>query len=253
MSSPASYPIESVENAARVLLMLRDKRILRVAEVSTELGIARSSAHRMLTTLQAHGLLRQDPASRGYRAGARLVELGIAVIGATDLRAEARPILEELARQTAETVHLVVLEDAQILFVDGVEGSHVIRAAVRTGERGPAHAAAAGKVLLAALTPAELRARYPAARLRGGTDRAITARRELEAELHRVRDAGYATNTGESETSLHAVSAPVVDTAGVARAAISLSGPSSRLTPDDLDRLGGVIIDAATRVGALLS
>ncbi len=253
MSSPASYPIESVENAARVLLMLRDKRILRVAEVSADLGIARSSAHRMLTTLQAHGLLRQDAASRGYRAGARLVELGIAVIGATDLRAEARPILEELAKATDETIHLVVLEDTQILFVDGVEGNHVIRAALRVGDRGPAHAAAAGKVLLAALSPADFRARYPTARLRGGTDRAIAGRRELEAELERVRAAGYATNFGESETSLHAVSAPVLDATGTARAAISLSGPSSRLTEADLERLSGVIIDAASRLSALLS
>jgi Transcriptional regulator len=253
MSSPASYPIESVENAARVLLMLRRKSILRVAEVAAELGIARSSAHRMLTTLQAHGLLRQDPASRGYRAGARLVEIGIAVIGATDLRAEARPILEELAKETSETVHLIVLEDTQILFVDGAEGSHVIRAALRTGDRGPAHAAAAGKVLLAALPQAEFRARYPTSRLRGGTDRAIIARRDLEAELERVREAGYATNVGESEAGLHAVSAPVVDTTGAARAAISLSGPSSRLAAADLDRLSGVVIDAAARLGALLS
>jgi IclR family transcriptional regulator, acetate operon repressor len=252
MSSPASYPIESVENAARVLLMLRDQRILRVAEVAADLGVARSSAHRMLTTLQAQGLLRQDEATRGYRVGPRLVELGIAVIGATDLKAEARPVLEELSKATGETVHLIVLEGTQIVFVDGVEGSHAIRAALRNGDRAPAHAGAAGKALLAELTLPELRSRYPGARLRGGTSRAITTRRDLEAGLAQVRERGYATNFGESEDGLHAISAAVRDRAGTPRAAITIAGPSERLSAADLERLSVVLLAGTERLAERL-
>jgi len=249
MNSSARYPIESVENAARVLLMLRKTRLLRVGEVADELGVARSSAHRMLATLQAQGLLKQDAATRGYHAGFRLVELGLAVIGATDLRAEARPVLESLAKTTRETVHLIVLEGTQIVFVDGVEGDHVIRAALRVGDRAPAHAAAAGKVLLAALPEEELRSRYPQTRLRGGTDLAIATRADLEAELALIRKRGYATNCSESEDGLHAVAAAVFDGGGAAQAALSVSGPSSRLSDTDLDRLGSVVLAACGRLG----
>lgn len=253
MSSPASYPIESVENAVRVLLMFREQRVLRVAEVSNTLGIARSSAHRMLTTLQAQGMLRQDTATRGYRVGARLVELGIAVIGVTDIRADARPILEDLAKTTGETVHLVVLEGTQIIFIDGVEGGYAIRAALRVGDRAPAHASAAGKVLLGGLAEVELRKRYPGARLQGGTADAISTRRKLETELVHVRERGYALNHSESEAGLHALSAPVHDASGAVRAAITVSGPSLRLSDKELERLSRTVLDGAARLEAQLN
>jgi len=252
VSSPASYPIESVENAARVLLMLRTKRLLRVAEVAAELGIARSSAHRMLTTLQSQGLLRQDAATRSYAAGPQLVQIGVAVIGATDLRADARPTIERLSQAIGETVHLIVLDGATIVFLDGIEGRHAIRAAERTGDRAPAHASAAGKVLLAALTRDELRERYPAGRIRGGTSEALTSRRALEEELDAVRERGYATNLGESEIGLHALAVPVRDAAGTVRAALSVSGPSGRLTETALAEHLPTMLQAAERLGAAL-
>ncbi|MGY0500874.1 IclR family transcriptional regulator [Nocardia sp. FBN12] len=253
MAALASYPIESVENAARVLLMLRGQRVLRVAEVAAELGIARSSAHRMLTTLQSQGLLRQDSATRGYAAGPQLVQLGIAVIGANDLRAEARPTLERLCHDIGETAHLIVLDGATIVFLDGVEGRFAIRAAERTGDRAPAHAAAAGKVLLASLTGEELRERYPGSRIQGGTAEAVSSRRKLEEALETVRGQGYAVNLGESELGLHAIAAPVRDAAGNVRAAISISGPSFRLTEDKLVGHARALLEATDRLSATLS
>lgn len=253
MSSPASYPIESVENAARVLLMLRTQPILRVAEVAVELGIARSSAHRMLTTLQSQGLLRQDPATRSYAAGPQLVQIGVAVMGATDLRAEARPTIEKLSQDLGETVHLIVLDGSSIVFLDGVEGHFAIRAAERTGDRAPAHASAAGKVLLAALTHDQLRERYPSGRIAGGTDHAKSSRRALEDELEVVRAQGFATNLGESELGLHALAVPLPDGVGAVRAAISLSGPSLRLTEDKMLEHVNVLLEATRQLGQRLS
>ncbi|MEV5411094.1 IclR family transcriptional regulator [Thermopolyspora sp. NPDC052614] len=253
MSAPAGYPIESVENAARVLLMLRERRILRVAEVAAELGIARSSAHRMLTTLQSQGLLRQEPVTRGYGPGTGLIQIGVAVIGATDLRAESRPTIERLCHDLGETVHLIVLDGSEIVFIDGVEGRHAIRAALRIGDRAPAHAAAAGKVLLAALPREQLRERYPGGRIRGGTNKAISSRRVLEQELETVREQGYATNFGESEPGLHAIAAPVRDAAGSVRAAISVSGPAERLAEEKLASHVRTLLDAADRLSTVLS
>ncbi|MTD59134.1 IclR family transcriptional regulator [Amycolatopsis pithecellobii] len=253
MSAPASYPIESVENAARVLLMLRSQRVLRVAEVAAELGIARSSAHRMLTTLQSQGLLRQEPATRGYGPGPQLIQIGVAVIGATDLRAEARPTLERLCQDIGETVHLISLDGATIVFLDGVEGRFAIRAALRAGDRAPAHASAAGKVLLASLSRDQLRERYPGSRIQGGTNKAISTRRMLENELETVREQGYALNLGESEAGLHAIAAPVRDATGNVRAAISISGPSERLTEEKLTGHVRTLLDAVDQLSTVLS
>jgi len=253
VSPAANYPIESVENAARVLLMLRSQRVLHVARVASELGIARSSAHRMLTTLQSHGLLRQEHTSRGYAAGPQLVQIGVAVIGATDLRAEARPTIERVCRDVGETVHLIILDGSTIVFLDGVEGRSAIRAAVRTGDRAPAHASAAGKVLLASLSRDQLRERYPGSRIQGGTDKAASSRRVLENELAVVRQRGYALNLGESEEGLHAVAAPVCDATGTVRAAISISGPSVRLTEENLSQHVRVLLDATAHLGTVLS
>lgn len=253
MSATVNYPIESVENASRVLLMLRTQRVLRVSAVASELEIARSSAHRLLNTLLSLGLLRQDPTTRTYGPGAQLIQIGVAVIGATDLRAEARPVIEKLSHQVGETVHLIVLDGSSIVFLDGVEGRHAVRAAVRAGDRAPAHASAAGKVLLAPLTSAQLQERYPGSRLKGGTDSAIGSRRALERELKQVREDGYAMNKGESEFGLHAISAPIYDSAGKVRAALSISGPSERLTVSKLVQLTSVIHAAAADVGTGVS
>ena len=248
MSAPASYPIESVDNAARILLMLLENRDLRTAGVARELGVARSTAPRMLTTLQARGLLRQDPATKGYGPGPGLVELGMAVMGAGDLRAEMRPLLEKLAAETGETAHLLVLEGDEVVFLDGVEGKHVIRAAARSGQRAAAHTSAAGKALLAELSSDEFGRRYPAARLRGGTTKALTSRGALLSELATVRERGYATNLSESEPDLHAVAVAIRDRTGIARAALSVSGPASRLG-NDLSALGAQVQAIAEGAG----
>ena len=227
----ARYAIESVTNAARILLMLRESRELHVGRVATALGVARSTAHRLLTTLQSQGLLTQQGARSAYTSGHALIELGAAVVGAMDLRGLARATLERIAHDSGETAHLLVLRDTEVLFIDGVEGRHAIRAATRIGAREHAHVSAAGKVLLATLSTEELRRRYPSARLTGGTHLAVTTRTALERELAEVRERGYAVNDSESEPDLVAISAPVYDRAGMTLGAISVSGPASRMRP----------------------
>ncbi|MFB8003720.1 IclR family transcriptional regulator [Nocardia sp. NPDC056000] len=253
MAVAAGYPIESVDTAIRILLMLKDEPELRIAAVARELGVARSTAHRMLTTLQARDMLRQDPATKAFGAGPALVELGIAVMGAADLKAAARPILEQLAERTGETVHLVTLEGTELVFVDGVEGKQVIRAGLRTGHRTPAHTTGAGKALLAVLDSTELRRRYPTARLTGGTDDAVHTRRALETDLDEVRTRGYGINHAESESGLTALGAVIHDTRGGVRGALSLSGPSFRIPAAKIDELATelrwAVEELTTRLG----
>jgi IclR family transcriptional regulator, acetate operon repressor len=248
-SRAAAYPIDSVSKAVHTLLLLKDQRSLRVADVAVHLDVARSTAHRILTTLQAEGMLRQETGTRTYSAGHELIELGMRLIGLVDLRSEARPILESLVDETSETAQLVVLDGAEIIFAEGVEGKHAIRAGLRTGVRAPAHASAAGKALLAQLSAAELQIRYGGTRLTGGTERAVSTRLELQRELQATRVRGYATNFSESEPDLTAVSVVVRGLNGVPRAALSVSAPAVRIAPDDVPRLAKIIQRAAEDLG----
>jgi IclR family acetate operon transcriptional repressor len=223
------YAVESVINASRILLMLRTTAELQVGQVAADLGVARSTAHRLMTTLQSQGLLHKSGARQPYTAGRELIEIGSQVVGAIDLSDRARPLLEQLSRETGETSHLLVLHGAEVIFVDGVEGSNVIRAATRIGARHAAHVSAAGKALLAELPNEEFMRRYPEEDLHGGTSKAIKSRTKLIDELVRSARRGYAVNRTESEPDVCAVATVIRDFGGAAIGAISVSGPSFRM------------------------
>lgn len=224
------YTIESVENAAKTLLMLRDRPTIRAVDVATELGTARSTAHRMVSTLAQAGLLRRNDADKSYSAGHALVELGMAVIGSADLRGEIQPVLNRIAAATTETAHFLVRERDEVVFVAVAEGTHIVRATSRVGLRQPAHITSAGRCLLADLSTAELAEMFPADReLGGGTEVAVHERDELFARVAEAGEQGWSMNYAESEQDLFAVSVPVRDAQGTALGAISVSGPFGRL------------------------
>jgi len=226
------YAIEAVENAAKTLLMLRTRSAIRAVDVSAELGVARSTAHRMVSTLAHVGLLQRNLADKTYTAGSALVELGMAVTDAIDVRPVVQPLLTQLAFETGETTHFLVLEQDEVLFTSVAQGTHVIRAASRVGSRLPAHTTSAGKCLLAALSSDELLALFPPGRtLEGGTDRAIHDRGLLMDELAKVSEQGWAVNRSESEPGLYGVSVPVRGRNGRVLGAITISGPAERLEP----------------------
>jgi IclR family transcriptional regulator, acetate operon repressor len=222
------YPIASVDNALRLLLMLGEQPRIRLSDAAAELGVANSTAHRLLAMLAHHRFVTQD-AGRTYRAGPALLEVGLAAVRRLDVRATCRPLLERVAEDTAETVHCGVLEGATIRYVDAVESTRVLRVTGRTGMVLPAHCSAAGKALLARLDPEQLRSRYPGERLETLTERSIATFDELARALGRVRATGYAVNRHESEDGVAAVAVAVGDEAGSAIAAISCAGPVGRM------------------------
>ncbi len=244
------YPIESVDNALTLLRMLAGRESIGVTEASEHLGVARSTAHRLLAMLQHHGFVRQDPVQKRYAAGPALVELGLAALRDVDIRAQARPVLERLVAETGETAHLVVLSEANILFLDCVEGQMALRAGSRTGQTLPAHCTAAGKALLAELPEERLRELYPRERLAAVTSRSIRSRAALLHELEEVRGRGYATNDGESEENLYAVAAAIRDASGRARAAITVAAPDYRMDAERVEAIAAAIQRAAAEIGA---
>jgi DNA-binding IclR family transcriptional regulator len=225
------YPISSVDNALRLLLMFRDHDRVRVAEVSRHLGVVRSTAHRLLAMLAHHHLVRQDPDTRAYHAGPALWDIGLAVVRNIDIRQGLHAYMERLSDELGETIQLVLLNGAEARFVDAVESNRTVRVGTRVGTMYPAHATAAGKVLLAELTESRLHELYPTARLNPATPR-LKTRKQLERELETIRAQGYATNFGENEPDVAAVAVLARNAFGTPRAALVLSAPYTRLAPD---------------------
>lgn len=246
-STPPPDLIESVDHALRVLSMLEHTSELRVATVATELGVARSTAHRVLATLAWRGFVVQDRVSRVYRAGTSLIELGLRSVSDYDLRRIAMPHLEALSQQLGETVNLMVLKGGDAEFIGGVEGSHAVRTRVGTGMVLPAYATSGGKVLLAMLPPEELRQLYPRGlrRVTGQTQRGMAALRD---ELATVRANGFALNDEESAAGLRAVAVAVRDRVGRPVAAVAISAPAPRLAKNRAQTVARTLQTAATLI-----
>lgn len=232
----------------RLLLLLRDRGEVRVTDVSVELGVARSTAHRLLMTLAHHGFVAQDRVSRVYRVGRTLYEIGLTAAGELDIRRKARQHMERLSAQLRETVNLLVLEGGGCRIIDGVEGDRPIRVASRTGTLLPAHATSGGKLLLAELPADQVDARFPDG-LASVTDRTITSLTDLHAELAVIRTQGYAVNRGESEPDLYAVAVAVRDHSQRAVAALAVSVPALRVNDAQLEVLVGHLRCAVDAIG----
>lgn len=232
-----AYRLSSVDHALELLLLFRAKPALRVSEVAEQLDVARSTAHRLLGMLVHRQFAVQDPATRAYRPGPRLVEIGLAAVGALDVRARMRPYLSEVAARTGETVSLLVLEGDQVHFIDSIESHRLVRVGSRFDARMPAHATSAGKAMLAALPADEVLAAYPNEKLVSVTERTIASRTQLLSALDQVRSVGYAVNFSESETGLGAIGMAVIDADGRPAAGITVAGPMQRMTQEYVQAL----------------
>ena len=219
--------IQSVDRAVAILDVLAAEGWKAGAEVARELGVHRSTALRLLATLERHGLVERDQRTAKYRLGGRLVQLASAVRGEADLRTAARPVCEALARSLGETVTLDVLAGDEILPVEQATGSTSVVSVNWLGTRSPAHCTASGKIILA-LAPEAVRARYLARPLERRAPNTIVNRAELEAQLNGARATGYARTDEELEVGLSAIAAPVRAPGGEVVGAIDVSGPAHR-------------------------
>lgn len=232
------HPVGSVDHALQLLLLLRDEPDLRVTAAARQLGVAPSTAHRLLSTLEHRGFVTQDRLTRAYRVGPALIELGFSSSRAIDLRGVSEPYLRAVTLSLGETVNLLVLQEGSVRFVAGFEADQRIRTHVLTGTLLPAYATSGGKVLLAELPRETLRALYPRG-LRKFTPQTKTFT-ELVDELALVLMRGYAINNEESVEGLSAIAVPLRDRGGRTIAAVAMSAPSTRLPPD---RVREVVIE----------
>jgi DNA-binding IclR family transcriptional regulator len=248
--------VQSVERAVTILDLLAAGGWRTGAEIARELHVHRSTALRLLGTLERHALVERDPRSAKFRLGRRLPQLASVVTGESDLRAVARPACEELARALGETVTLDVLVGDEIVPIEQATASTSVVSVNWLGRRTPAHCTASGKVILA-FGPAAVRDRLLGRPLERSTAHTITDRLELEAQLGEALEAGFARTFEELEVGLDALAAPVFGSSGEVVAALDVSGPSHRLRAEDRPELIGrtlaVAAELSRRLGHRLS
>jgi len=239
--------VQSVARAADLLKALgAHGGPATVFDLADRCGLNRSTAWRILATLEDEGLVERDPATGRYEIGYALVALGAAA-GHDPLIRRAHPALRALAEACLETASLAVPRGMQLVYVDQVQAPHVM-AADWLGRATPLHATSTGKALLAWLSEDDIGAALPG-RLERFTDTTITTRPVLRTELAQVRARGYAISRGELEPALWGVSAPVLD-GGRPVAVVSVWGVESRIRARGLDALGARTLAAADEIAA---
>ena len=245
-------PLKTVDKAFRVLLHLgAARRSLSLGEIARGVGLNASTTHRILAVLTRHGFA-QSGAFRGhYLLGVRLIEFGQLALDTSELRAKARPILEELAKVTRETVHLMILDGDTGLYIDRVESPQRVRVASSVGDREMLHCSGVGKAILASLS-AERRESIIARGLPRMTPRTITDPRRLRQHLATVARRGFAIDNEEGEVDIRCVGAPVFDRHGNVMASISVAGPAFRLPMAMLARFAPRVREAAAAISSAL-
>jgi len=241
--------VQSVDRAVSVLQVLARRGTAGVTEVAADVGVHKSTAFRLLATLEARGLVDQDAERGRYRLGPTVLQLAAGATGAQDVATASRPVCTELAAAVGETVNVVVTDGLEVTTVDQAVGGSIVTSSDHVGKRGPLHATAAGKVFLADLADvapdrldAVLRRGLPAF-----TDRTVTDPRALRAELAEVGSRGWAVAREEHEVGLVVVGAPLRGAGGEVVAALTVGGPTYRVHDETLPGLTRALQRAAAR------
>ena len=224
--------------------LAREQRPCRVSEVADALNLARSNAHRTLQTLVACGWATQDETS-AYATGLKLFELGALGGQLRDLRLHLRPMIERLAGETGETIHLAALEGGELVYLDKLDSPLPVAAYSRIGGRAPAYCVAGGKALLAALGEDIPRLQERIGTLHRHTPSSITTWDALLAELQATRERGYALNREEWRIGVCGLGAPVFDAEGRPVAAIGITVPNIRFGKSQLRVLAQRLVECA--------
>ncbi|GAB4505756.1 MAG: IclR family transcriptional regulator [Anaerolineales bacterium] len=235
MKPPAShsrdrYNIEALARGLDVLSLFSVERpALSFSQIVKMVQLNKSTVYRVLSTLEAQGYLEQDAATRLYRPGLRVLQLGFTAVNSLEVRQIARPHLEKLSQALGETVSLAVLDGFRTVYVDRVRNQSIVGVTLGVGSSLPAHCSSLGQVLLADLPAAKLDALLAAHELTAFTPKTLTSVPALRARLEEIRQRGYAVGDEELAPGLRAVSAAVRNGCGQAVAAVNVTGSTERL------------------------
>ncbi|QNE73737.1 helix-turn-helix domain-containing protein [Streptomyces finlayi] len=220
--------IESLDTGLRLMRLFLTHDTLTVSAAAELLSVGRSTAHRVLFTLEGRGFATRDPSGSGYSAGPELIRLGRPAGLGGALRARLADVLEDAARRTGETVQSAALIGDRVIVTDGRESSRPVRVVLETWRTHPAHATSGGKLLLSRMTADQVCVLYPRETLPAATPRTLTSRAALLDELAEVRELGHAVSRGESVQGMNAVAVPLGGAGPRDRLALTASAPGDR-------------------------
>jgi DNA-binding IclR family transcriptional regulator len=248
-----AYIVPAVDRAARILALLRrEGRGMTMAEIAEATGWHKSSVHKLLVTLNHHGLLDRDATTRKYSLGVALSEYGQIALNGLDVRRAAKPFLKALVDYSGETASLSVLRGTQMIIVDTEEPRIQLRVSLYVGMRSPGTTTSNGKAVLAYLPESRVNEIMQIEGLPAMTKRSITKLGQFRSDLATVRERGYATDREEYQEGVTGVSAPVLDSRGEAMGALSVAGPAFRMTKEKMRNYGRKCAEMAAQLSAML-
>jgi len=219
----------------------------RYSDLLKETGLPKATLHRMLGALAGHGLIALHP-DQTYRIGVRALEMAQKAWETMDVRSAAADALGRLADATGETVHLAVLDETEVVYIDKVESRQRIRMFSAIGKRGPLHCTGVGKAMAAFLKPDHIARLMPLLPMKGFTDSTITEPTAFLRHLQEIRRRGYAQDLEEHETGIRCAAAPIFDYRGEVVASVSVTAPTLRLTLERLDEFAPAVVEAAREI-----
>jgi IclR family acetate operon transcriptional repressor len=244
--------VQSLDRALRILAIVAEADGLSLSEVATRSELAASTAYRMLTTLQSHGMVEFAETEQLWSVGVEAYRIGSAFLRSRRLVDRARTAMQGLMESTGETANLGVAEDDCVVFVSQVETHQAIRAFFRPGTRSPFHASGIGKAILAYLTPERLETIIDRTGLESFTERTLSNRDRLGIDLREIRKRGWSVDDEERYPGMRCVAAAIFNEFAEPVGGISISGPTVRVTRERLAAIGPEVREAAATVTKMI-
>lgn len=245
--------VKSVSRALDIInLVSMKKGGLGVTEIANQMDINKSSVYRTLSTLVQYGYIEQDKGTERYKLGYQFLEVSSRLLESLDLRTEAKPFLQELEKETNEVIHLVVYDRGEVVYIEKLDGNEALRMHSKVGKRAPMHCTSVGKAILAYLPVDIVQEIIERKGLPFHTDKTITDKNAFIQELANVKKKGYALDMQENEYGITCIAVPIFDHLGKVAAAVSISGPTIRMTDARLVELRPRMIEIGKQISARL-
>jgi len=241
--------IKSIDKALSLLEFLSvNEQETGITEIGKNLHLGLSTVHRILFTLKSRGYVIQNCNTKKYRLGIKLFTLGCAVQSTKRLVERIKSYLRQLSQSTHETVNLAILEGNEVIYLDTIGSPEVLRTEIMAGTRTPAHCTALGKVLLASISDSEFESLYKRDEpLSSLTSKSISSLEELKKNLKKVKKQGYAVDIEEYKIGINCIGVPISGRNGT-MAAISITGPASRFTIDEMEKVKGKLMTISKEI-----
>jgi len=245
--------VQTLDRSLDVLEVLAQaEEALGVTEIGNRISLHKSTVHRILHTLCHRGYVERVKDNERYQLGIKIVELGMRFLNDLEIRKVALPVLNDLAKLLDEVVHLVILDEGEVVYIDKAESSHVVSMHSKVGRRAPMHCTAVGKALLSTLPEEEVRHILEIKGMTRYTPNTIVEPDALMEYLRQVKTSKISVEIEENEIGIICLGTPVFDYSGLAIGAISVSGPARRIKEKGIQRIGQEMKKSGEQISAYM-